>query len=75
MNAEQRYYALQEELRYIEKRTGLYLADECVDAENAGVSRNDPSFFAQCYSAAMVAAELRAEEAGENFSDLIGRPN
>ena len=75
MNAEQRYYALQDEIQAIERRTGLYLADQSVDMENAGVPRGDLVFFERCYSAAMVAAELRAEEAGENFSDLIGWTN
>lgn len=73
MTAEQRYYALQDELQAIEEKTGLYLADMNIDAENAGVSRDDPSFFDQCYFAACMAAGMRAEEAGADLTALIGR--
>lgn len=73
MDGEIRYYALQDELRALEEKTGLYLADMNIDAENAGVPREDPSFFDQCYFAACMAAGMRAEEAGADLTALIGR--
>jgi len=51
----------------VEKATGVYLSDTSVDAQNAGVNATD----AQLYSAALSAAQFRAEEAGLDLSQLL----
>jgi hypothetical protein len=82
MNAYSRYKALQAELAEIEKSTGLYLADENVDAENCAnllpmriLSSNVESdnYWNAMHSAACSAAGQRAEDAGKDINALIGR--
>jgi len=74
-----RYEALTRELEAIERRiqsetgTRPYLTDESIDAENAGVARDHPEFWARCYSHACAAAGMRAEEEGFDINALIGR--
>jgi heat shock protein HspQ len=70
---ERDYFALVAELEAVEERTGLYLADINVDAENADVPREHPEFWVRCTRAAKQAAGFRAEEAGYDINDLIGR--
>ena len=61
------YQELADKLQTIEKATGLYLFDPCVDAENVGPNATD---FA-LYDAALCAAEDRANEAGLNLHELL----
>lgn len=70
------YDALASELRDIEARTGLYLADENVDAENAldaGCEYGSDEFWSAMIDSAKSAAGARAEEARQDINDLIGR--
>ena len=70
------YYELASELAGIEARTGLYLADENVDAENAldaGCKHDSDQFWSAMLYSAKSAAGARAEEAGQDINDLIGR--
>jgi len=62
------YTELTAKLVAIEKATGLYLSDTCVDRENATNPNCDRSLFA----AAVSAAGQRAEEAGYDINVLIG---
>ena len=67
------YRALQDELAVIEKATGLYLADEAIDAENVAINVNAPGYWEAMISAARDAAGFRAAEAGRDVNSLIGR--
>jgi hypothetical protein len=70
------YDALARELADIEARTGLYLADENVDAENAldaGFKYGSDEFWSAMINSAESAAGGRAEEARQSINDLIGR--
>ena len=70
------YYALCAELADIEARTGLYLADENVDAENtidAGLSYGSEAFWEMMIANAAMNAGARAENEGQNINELIGR--
>tara|TARA_R110000772_G_scaffold184708_1_gene295749 strand:- start:247 stop:501 length:255 start_codon:yes stop_codon:yes gene_type:complete len=75
------YDALSEELATIEKATGTYLADPNVDHENIDaewncggtVSPTNPEFWSFMYGSACMAAGFRAEEAGLDINELIGR--
>lgn len=75
------YEALNTELATIEKATGTYLADPNVDHENVNaewncggtVSPTNPEFWSHMYGAACMAAGIRAEEAGLDINELIGR--
>jgi hypothetical protein len=62
------YAELTAKLIAIEKETGLYLSDTCVDAENA----TDPNCEKSLFVAAAMAAGERAAEAGYDINDLIG---
>jgi len=63
-----KYRELLNKLQAIEKQTGLYLSDECVDAQDAADPTNDKSLF----DAACSSAGQRAEEAGFDINKLIG---
>ena len=67
--------AFHQELREIEKQTGLYLSDECVDAENMDrtVVRDSKKWYAHMIEHAKNAAGMRAEEAGMDINQLMGR--
>lgn len=69
------YNALAKELAAIEARTGLYLADENVDAENSlhAGEYDSEAFWVAMLGNAQMAAGIRAEEAGHNINALIGR--
>lgn len=69
MKTEQDYQALQVELAAIEQHTGLYLADDNVDRENA----QNPNDWNEMYYCACMAAGQRAENAGQDINKLIGR--
>jgi hypothetical protein len=69
----EKYYAFYEELRKIEKATGLYLADEGVDAENTPVKPDHADYWKLMLVAAEHAAGIRAEEAGKDINVLVGR--
>jgi hypothetical protein len=69
MKTEQEYRALQTELAVIEQQTGLYLADDNVDRENA----QNPDDWDELYYCACMAAGMRAENAGQDINVLIGR--
>lgn len=62
------YTELTTKLVAIEKATGLYLSDTCVDRENATNPNCEKSLFA----AAVSAAGERAEAAGHDINVLIG---
>jgi len=62
------YTELTAKLVAIEKATGLYLSDTCVDRENAANPNCDRSLF----SAAANAAGERAEAAGFDINVLVG---
>jgi hypothetical protein len=62
------YKELLDKLQAIEKQTGLYLSDECVDAENAV----DPTSDKSLYDVACASAGQRAEDAGYDINELIG---
>jgi hypothetical protein len=61
------YSELIQVLNQIEKQTGLYLSDTCVDAENAGKNSTD----AQLYDVAICVAEQRASDAGFDIYKLL----
>ena len=62
------YSELTAKLIEVEKATGLYLSDTCVDVENAGRNATD----AELFMVAANAAGVRAEEAGYNINELVG---
>lgn len=62
------YAELTEKLVAIEKATGLYLSDACVDRENA----TDPNCDRALFAAAVSAAGQRAEDAGYDINVLLG---
>lgn len=70
------YDALARELAGIEARTGLYLADENADAENAtdaGCIYGSDEFWSVMISSAEMNAGIRAADEGQNINALIGR--
>lgn len=81
MNAQAKYQALQNELAAIEKATGAYLADECVDHENCpkeiramlyhGFAPEE--YWIEMHRQACSAAGFRAEEADIDINALMGR--
>jgi len=74
MTAEQEYELLSLALLQIEKRTGFYLHDEIVDAENsAEFEYGSDAFWTAMVASLKMAAGMRAEEDGENINTLIGR--
>jgi hypothetical protein len=70
---EANYEVLFNELTAIANRTGLYLVDEGVDGENVTAEFGSDEYWTAMYAAACMAAGQRAEEAGQNINDLIGR--
>ena len=75
MATQQDYDALQQDLQALERSTGLYLADQCVDVENLpeGVTETSPRYWNEMYRAAASAAGQRAEEAGRDINAMLGR--
>lgn len=67
------YYALTAELAAIEAKTKMYITDECIDAENCGKAWNEDGYYNAMFEAACMSAGIRAEEAGFDINDLIGR--
>lgn len=70
------YYALSRELVDIQARNKIFLIDENEDAQNAldaGYKYNSNEFWACMIENASMNAGMRAEEAGQNINDLIGR--
>lgn len=63
------YQELTAKLVQIEKQTGLYLSDTCVDAENAGQDATD----AELFNAAAHAAGERAADEGFDINELVGQ--
>lgn len=64
------------ELAEVEAATGLYLADENVDAENsldAGEEYGSDTFWSAMLTSAAMAAGQRAGDAGKDINALIGR--
>jgi len=61
------YSELTSKLVLLEKQTGLYLSDPCVDLENAGSNPSDAKLF----DVALCAAEFRAGEAGYDIHKLL----
>lgn len=72
-----KYEALVAELEVIAKGRRLYLVDECVDRENAlgatGLVDGSDEFWSRMYDSAVSAASCRAEEAGLDINNLVGR--
>lgn len=71
------YSELVQKLQEVERRTGLYLSDECVDLQNAGLHANDLLAGREederaLYRAAVSAAGYRAEEAGFDINEILG---
>ena len=62
------YTELTAKLVAIEKTTGLYLSDTCVDRENA----TNPDCTKSLFNAAVSAAGERAEAAGYDINVLVG---
>ena len=62
------YAELTAKLVAIEKETGLYLSDTCVDLENA----TDPTCDRSLFAAAVNAAGQRAEDEGYDINVLLG---
>lgn len=62
------YSELIAKLVSIEKQTGLYLSDTCVDHENAGQDATDQ----QLYDVALSAAAERAHDEGFDINELFG---
>lgn len=73
MATREEYKALNAELVAIEERTGLYLADMCIDQENVDCKEGDEEYWGKMIKAAKNAAGQRASEAGYRINDLIGR--
>ena len=87
LSNKQQYFALQADLEARERKTGKYLADQCVDAENVfegklnedkeafarGYMRDDSPLWLELVRAAGMAAGMRGEEAGLDVNALIGR--
>lgn len=73
MTPRAKYEALQAELKVIANARGLYLSDECVDAENATAPQGSDDFWHQVYDSACSAAADRAREAGFDINELLGR--
>jgi predicted component of viral defense system (DUF524 family) len=75
ISAKYQYYALIDELQAIEKETGAYLSDVCVDRENCvGIDEdNEDEFYNAMYQSACNSAGMRAEDLGMNINKLIGR--
>lgn len=70
------YEALMTEVHAIEEATGLFLADENEDAQNAldaGHRYGSKAFWNLCFASACQAAGFRAHDAGHNINALIGR--
>lgn len=64
------------ELQAVEAKTGLYLADEGADHENAtdaGLVRGSEEYWTVMIASAWMAAGQRAEEAGQNINKLLGK--
>lgn len=61
------YNYLQAQLVAIEKATGAYLADQCIDRENVS-DESSPDYWARMVVAAKEAAWDRAEDAGLDLS-------
>ena len=68
-----KYYDLTAKLQAISDKTGVYLTDENVDAENVPM-KDDGSeeFYNEMFWAACNAAGFRAEEAGLDINKLLG---
>jgi hypothetical protein len=62
------YAELTQKLQEVERATGLYLSDECVDLENVGRGATDSDLD----WAARAAAADRAADAGRDINDLLG---
>jgi hypothetical protein len=62
------YTELTAKLVAIEKATGLYLSDTCVDRENV----TNPDCEKSLFAAAVSSAGQRAEDAGYDINALIG---
>lgn len=82
MNAKARYEQLQADLQSVEKKTGVYLADQCVDHQNCEKAIRDlyqsfdcapDEYWNEVYRQACNAAGMRAEEAGLDINALMGR--
>ena len=75
------YEALIEELTALENDACDYLADPNIDHENVNaewncggtVSPTNPEFWSHMYGTACMAAGMRAEDAGLDINELIGR--
>lgn len=65
------YQELARKLQAIEKSTGVYLHDPCVDAENVPTNSSDAVLF----DAALCAAADRAHEAGLDIYELLKATN
>ncbi len=61
------YAELTAKLITIERATGLYLSDSCVDAENVGRNASDSALF----DVALSAAESRAADSGYDLHVLL----
>jgi len=76
MNNKAKYYDLQEKLAKLENEHNLYLADQCVDLENVDFNAANEytnEQYGKLYAVACSAAGGRAEEAGFDINELIGK--
>ena len=76
MSPKSKYENLQTELLALERKYGLYLFDPCIDHENIAaqnLTEGTDDYWAALFSAACDAAGGRAEEAGYDINELLGR--
>ena len=75
MTTQTAYTAIRHELEAIEVAYDLYLTDENVDHENTyeTFSRDEPGYWGMMIASMTMSAGARAEEAGLNINNLLGR--
>lgn len=73
MSKQSDYYALYHDLMLLEKKTGLYLADETVDNENVTQGLSEENYWEAMINSAQASAGQRASDHGYDINLLIGR--
>ena len=76
MSPKTAYEKLHIELLALEREHGLYLVDPCIDHENIAaqnLTEGTDDYWAALFNVACDAAGGRAEEAGYDINELLGR--